>query len=129
MASFEIGNIITGSLEGRTTQAGVLDKAEDSDQFLLMSLAEGEVFEAAGNNLANWKKSPAPDARWVEVYDAESETPFFAAYLPNFEAAVAVFRAFEARDGDFRVEIYTTEDSENDMLDSMGYFGSGAEPD
>ncbi|HEY4077232.1 MAG TPA: hypothetical protein VGM26_09910 [Rhizomicrobium sp.] len=129
MASFDIGNIITGSLEGRTTQAIILDKAEDSDQLLLMTLTEGEIFEAVGANVADWKKSPTPDARWVEVYDAESETPFFAAYLPNFTAAVAVFRAFEAREGDFRVEIYTTEDSENDTLDSMGYFGNGADPD
>jgi hypothetical protein len=129
MASFDIGDIIMGSLEGRPTQAIVLDKAEDSDQLVLMTLTEGVVFEIAGADVADWKKSPAPDARWVEVYDPESEAPFFAAYLPSFAAAVAVFRAFEARDGDFRVEIYTTEDSENETLDSMGYFGNGAEPD
>ncbi len=121
---FDIGDLVTGTLEGRTVQAVVLDKAEGEGRLLLMTIPEGAVSDVAETDVASWSRLPSPQARWVEVYEPQSQTPFFAAYVPDIAAAVAVYRAFEARDGDFRVEIYTTEDGENEMLDSIGYFGN-----
>ena len=36
--------------------------------------------------------------------------------------------AFEARDGDFKVEIYTNDERENEMLDEIGYADVGLHP-
>lgn len=119
----EIGDLLkkTDSSDGEA-QAVVLDKAEDDGRLLLMSMPAGEVFEASAEEGAAWTTASVPPARWVEVYEPEAPSPFFAAYVPDIHNAIAVYRAFEAREGDFKVEIYTTDDRENEMLDEIGYF-------
>lgn len=116
--SFEIGDLLT---HGGEAQAVVLDKAEDG-RLLLMSLPEGEVSEATAEEAAQWMPAPQPRARWVEVYEMDVQQPFFAAYVPGIVSAIAIYRAFEAREGDFRVEIYTNDARENELLDQIGYF-------
>lgn len=117
---FDIGDLLRQA--GDTAQAVVLDKDEDSGRLLLMRLPTGEVSELSAEDAAEWAFVPAPEARWVEVYEVDAPSPFFAAYVPDIQAAIAIYRAFEAREGDFRVEIYTNDDRENEMLDGIGYF-------
>lgn len=100
----------------------MLDKAEDDGRLLLMSLPEGEVSEATPEEAAQWMHAPQPQARWVEVYEMDAQSPFFATYVPDIGGAIAIYRAFEAREGGFRVEIYTNDARENEMLDQIGYF-------
>ena len=117
--SFEIGDLLT---RGGEAQAVVLDKAEDDGRLLLMSLPQGEVSEATAEEAAQWTLAPQPRARWVEVYEMDVQQPFFAAYVPDIDSTIAIYRAFEAREGGFRVEIYTNDARENEMLDQIGYF-------
>jgi hypothetical protein len=119
---FEIGDLLAKGGD-MAAQAVVLDKTEDGARLLLMTLPAGEALEIAATEASAWTKTAAPIARWVEVYEAETPSPFFAAYVPDIHAAIAVYRAFEAREGDFKVEIYTSDDQENEMLDGIGYFG------
>jgi hypothetical protein len=117
--SLEIGDLLARQ-DGTEAQAVVLDKSQDDGRLLVMSLTSGEVTEVA--DAASWTRVPGPLARWVEVYEVDDPSPFFAAYVPGIDSAIAIYRAFEARDGDFKVEIYTNDDRENEMLDGIGYF-------
>jgi hypothetical protein len=119
---FEIGDLLAKD-GGTAAEAVVLDKTEDGARLLVMTLPAGEAFEIDAAQAASWTKTAAPAARWVEVYEADTPSPFFAATVPDIHAAIALYRAFEAREGDFKVEIYTNDDQENEMLDGIGYFG------
>lgn len=121
-ADFEIGDLLAKGGDA-VAQAVVLDKAEDGARLLLMTLPAGEALEIAASEATSWTKTATPPARWVEVYEADEPSPFFGAYVPDIHAAIAIYRAFEAREGDFKVEIYTGDDQENEMLDGIGYFG------
>jgi hypothetical protein len=116
---FEIGNILSGRIDGDMAQAIVLDRSEDTDALMLMRLPTGELFEVAPDGLSDWSLAPSPTARWVEVYELDAEQPFFAAYLPNFDAAMAVHRAFAQREGDFRVDIYAASEEEIEKLEAL----------
>lgn len=118
---FQIGDLLKQA-GGMEAQAVVLDKADDSGRLLLMSLPAGEIFEVSAEETAPWTAAPVPQARWVEVYELDAPSPFFAAYVPDIHSAIAIYRAFEARDGDFKVEIYTNDERENEMLDEIGHF-------
>lgn len=120
-SGFAVGDLITGQDEGETVQALVLDKAEDSGTLLLMRLPAGDPVEVASDQLAGWALAPAPEARWVEVYDGGEEEPFFAAYVPSFDAAIGVHQAFEKRDGEFHVLVYPANPAEAERLRQMGY--------
>lgn len=121
--SLEIGDLLKqAGVSGDAAAAVVLDKAEDDGRLLLMHLPAGEVSEVSAEEAAAWTRAPAPAARWVEVYEADDPSPFFATYVPDIQAAIAVYRAFEAREGDFKVEIYTQDEGENTVLDGIGYF-------
>jgi hypothetical protein len=117
----EIGDLLARQA-GAEPEAVVLDKSQDDGRLLVMSLSSGEVTEVAATDAASWTRVPGPLARWVEVYEVDDPSPFFAAYVPGIDSAIAIYRAFEARDGDFKVEIYTSDDRENEMLDGIGYF-------
>ena len=121
-AVFEIGDLLAKG-GNMAVQAVVLDKTEDGARLLLMTLPAGEALEIAATEATAWTKAAAPVARWVEVYEGGEPSPFFTAYLPDIHAAISLYRTFEARDGDFKVEIYTSDDQENEMLDGIGYFG------
>lgn len=120
---FEIGDLLkqAGS-SSAGADAVVLDKAQDDGRMLVMRIPAGEVFEVSAAEASSWTAVSPPEARWVEVYEVEDSAPFFAAYVPDIHSAIAIFRAFEARDGDFRVEIYTNDERENELLDGIGYF-------
>lgn len=120
---FQIGDLLMQAAgSGTKAQAVVLDKADDSGRLLLMSLPAGAIFEASAEEAASWITAPVPQARWVEVYELDAPSPFFAAYVPDIHSAIAIYRAIEAREGDFKVEIYTNDARENEMLDEIGYF-------
>ena len=121
--SFEIGDLLkqAGS-SSASAEAVVLDKAQDDGRLLLMRMPAGEVLEVSAADASSWTHVAQPEARWVEVYEVDDPSPFFAAYVPDIHSAIAIFRAFEAREGDFRVEIYTNDERENEMLDGIGYF-------
>jgi hypothetical protein len=115
-AGFHIGDIISGQDEGATVQAVVLDKSDTDGAILLMRLPAGDAAEVAAVELTGWCVVPPPEARWVEVYEQGAQEPFFAAYLPNFDAALAVRQAFDNRDGDFQVVIYAASEAEGERL-------------
>jgi len=119
--SLEIGDLLAKA-DGAEPEAVVLDKAQDDGRLLLMRMPAGEVFEVPAEEVSSWTAVSQPEARWVEVYEVEDSSPFFAAYVPDIHSAIAIFRAFEAREGDFRVEIYTNDERENELLDGIGYF-------
>ena len=119
--SLEIGDLLARQA-GAEPDAVVLDKSQEDGRLLVMTLATGEVSEVPAGEAAAWTRVPGPLARWVEVYEVDDPSPFFAAYVPGIDSAIAIYRAFEARDGDFKVEIYTTDERENEMLDGIGYF-------
>lgn len=123
--SFQIGDLLqrAGGASGQP-DAVVLDRAEDSGQLLVMMLPDGAAREVSPEEAEDWVHAKSPAGRWVEVYASDTASPFFAAYVPDISAAIAIYRAFEARDGDFKVEIYTNDDRENEMLDGIGYFGN-----
>ena len=104
--------------------AVVLDATEDGSRLLVMTLPDGAAQEIEATDTADWKRAPAPTARLVEVFELDAPAPFFSAYLPDIQAAIAVYRAFEAREGDFRVDIYTHDEAEQEMLDGIGYYGA-----
>jgi hypothetical protein len=112
----EIGQMLTGKLDGSGESVIVLDKAEDSGELLLMALSTGRSFEVAAEEVKDWTHVPPPDARWVEIYEGEDEEPFFAAYAPSLNHAIAIGRVFEQRDGDFRVEIFAASSEEQQSL-------------
>jgi hypothetical protein len=120
-SGFAIGDLIAGQDEGESVQAIVLDKDEDSGRLLLMRLPAGEAAEVTPGELAGWALAPGPDARWVEVYDGDDEEPFFATYVPSFDAGIAIHRAFEKRDGEFHVLVYPADQAEAERLRQMGY--------
>jgi hypothetical protein len=115
-SSFRIGQILVGKLNGADQKAIVLDKAEDSGELLLMALSDGTPFEVAAAEVKDWAPVLPPEARWVEVYDSESEEPFFAAYVPALSDAIAIGHVFEEREGDFRVEIFAATNEEQRQL-------------
>ena len=118
--SFEIGDLLSKTAGG-AAEAVVLDKAQDG-RLLVMTVPAGEVSELPAGEAAGWSVAAQPVARWVEVYEMDDPSPFFAAYVPDIQGAIAIYRAFEAREGDFKVEIYTHDARENEMLDEIGYF-------
>jgi hypothetical protein len=121
--SFQIGDLLKGAQSsGAEAEAVVLDRAEEDGRLLVMRLPAGEVVEVSAAEAGSWTHVPPPAARWVEVYEVDDPSPFFATYVPDIQSAIAIYRAFEAREGDFKVEIYTHDDRENEMLDEIGYF-------
>jgi hypothetical protein len=82
-SSFQIGQILVGKLDGTDQRANVLDKAEDSGELLLMALSDGKSFEVTAAEVKDWALVPPPEARWVEVYDSESEEPLLCCICPH----------------------------------------------
>src|ERR1700743_1901557 len=101
--TFAIGEFISGDRDGEKCTAVVLDKSEESGELLLLWLTDHQCEEVATERLAGWQRGAVPDARWVEVYEGDAQEPFFSGYLPTFQAALAVHKTFQERDGDFRV--------------------------
>lgn len=114
---FKIGEFISGTLQGRACQAVILDKDEDDQGFLILSLLDHQCAEVPKAELIGWSRAAIPDARWVEVFRPEESKPFFAGYLPSFQAALAVHQAFHKRDGDYHVVIFTASEYEERLLE------------
>ena len=126
-AQFEIGEFVTGQRDGETCQAVILDKSDDTGELLVLWLSEQTCGQIKTSELAGWQRGAVPDARWVEVSEGDSDEPFFAGYLPTMQAALAVLKTFQEREGDFRVEIFTQHEDEQEMLDGIGYYGADSE--
>jgi hypothetical protein len=84
-----------------------------------MWLSGHQCTEVATDQLAGWSRAAVPDARWVEVYEGDAPEPFFAGYLPTFQAALAVYQTFQKREGAFRVEIFTASEYEDELLEEI----------
>jgi hypothetical protein len=116
---FQIGEFVTGQRQGETCQAVILDKNDDTDELLVLWLSEQKCGEIKASEFDGWARGPVPDARWVEVYAADAEEPFFEGYLPTLQAALAVLKTFQDREGDFRVEIFTANEYEDQLVDEV----------
>lgn len=112
---YGIGQILVGKSDGRPIRAIVLDKAEDSGELLLMTLSEGRALEIGAEDAKSWTLDPPPEARWMEVSEGEDDPPFFAAYLPTLNDALAAAKVFSDR-GEFRVEIFAASDEEQNQI-------------
>jgi hypothetical protein len=116
---FKIGELVTGERAGETCQAVILDKNDDTNELLVLWLSEQKCGEIKASELDGWARGPVPDARWVEVYKSDSEEPFFEGYLPTLQAALAVLKTFQEREGDFRVEIFTASEYEDGLVEEV----------
>jgi hypothetical protein len=116
---FEIGEFVTGEREGQTCQAVILDRSGDTGHLLVLWLSDQKCGQIEASELDGWQRAAVPDARWVEVFAADAGEPFFAGYLPTFQAALAVLKTFQEREGDFRVEIYTASEYEDELIDEV----------
>jgi hypothetical protein len=114
-----IGEFISGEWEGKTCEAVVLDRVEDTGALLVMWLSDHRCAEITPEKLVGWSRAAIPDARWVEAYKAGASEPFFAGYLPTFHAALAVCQTFQTRDADVRVEIFTASEYEDELVDTI----------
>lgn len=116
---FQVGEFITGERDGEICHAVVLDKNSADGSLLLLWLSDNQCAEIGPAELQGWGRGVVPDARWVEVYKGGAEEPFFAGYLPTFQAALSVYQTFEKRDGIFRVEIFTASEYEDHLIDEV----------
>src|SRR4030095_5290871 len=70
-------------------------------------------------DVQGFEYSTIPDARWVEVYEKDKEEPIFAAYLPSFRAALGVLKWFNDQKADFKVDIFTANEYEEQLIDEF----------
>jgi hypothetical protein len=55
----------------------------------------------------------------VEVYGKDNEKPIFAAYVPTFQAALGILKWFNDQRADFKVDIFSANDYEEQLIDEF----------
>lgn len=118
MSAFKPGDYISDDRSGQTVRAVVLAKRKSGELELLWIPGHGcQVVPQA--DVQGFEHSTIPDARWVEVYEKDNDEPIFAAYLPSFQAALDVLKWFNDQKADFRVDIFTANDYEDQLIDEF----------
>jgi len=119
MSEFKPGDYISDDRSGQSVHAVVLAKRKSGELELLWIPGQG-CQVVSPTDVQGFEHSPIPDARWVEVYDKNNEDqPIFAAYLPSFQAALSVLKWFNDQKADFRVDIFTANDYEEQLIDEF----------
>lgn len=118
MSDFRPGDYISDNRSDEPVRAVVLAK-RDSGELELLWLADHGCQVVPPADVQGFEHSIIPDARWVEVYQKDKEEPIFAAYLPSFQAALGVLKWFNDQKADFRVDIFTANDYEEQLIDEF----------
>ena len=118
MSEFKPGDYISDDRSGQSVRAVVLARRKSGELELLWLADHGcQVVRPA--DVQGFEHSAIPDARWVEVYEKGNEEPIFAAYLPSFPAALGVLKWFKDQKADFKVDIFTANDYEEQLIDEF----------
>jgi hypothetical protein len=118
MNEFKPGVYITDDRSGQAVRAVVLAKRKSGELELLWLADHGcQILSPA--DVQGFEYSTIPDARWVEVYEKDNEEPIFAAYLPSFLAALGVLKWFNDQKAGFKVDIFTANDYEEQLIDEF----------
>lgn len=116
---FRAGDVLANS-ESRVL---VVACGADCTTGMLMPLPDGELREAHIDDMAGWKLVYLSGPRFVEVRRKSSNKMVWCSYLPDIEAAIALWQKLEwAEPSDFTVKIQTQHASETQMLAEVGYF-------
>jgi hypothetical protein len=118
MSEFKPGDYISDDRSGQSIRAVVLAKRK-SGELELLWLADHGCQVVPPTDVQGFEHSAIPDARWVEVYERGNEDPIFAAYLPSFQAALGVLKWFNDQKADFKVDIFTANDYEEQLIDEF----------
>jgi hypothetical protein len=118
MSEFKPGDYISDDRSGQSVRAVVLAKRKSGELELLWLANHGcQVVPPA--DVRGFEHGAIPDARWVEVYEKDNTKPIFAAYLPTFQAALGVLKWFDDQKTDFKVDIFTANDYEDQLTDEF----------
>jgi len=115
MSEFKPGDYISDDRSGQSVRAVVLARRK-SGELELLWLADHGCQVVAPQDAQTFTQSIIPEARWVEVYEAGSEDPIFAAYLPSFQAALGVLKWFNDQRAGHKVDIFTANDYEEQLI-------------
>lgn len=121
LTRFRAGDV----LENSDSSMSVLVVAcgADCTTAMLMPLPYGELYETQIEDMAGWKVAYLPGPRLVEVRRRSSKKIVWSSYVPNIDAAIALWQKLEwAEPRDFDVEIHAQHPSELELLDDVGYF-------
>jgi len=101
----------------------VLSADSDGRHGTLMQLPGGNSFEAGLEDLRDWEVARLPGPRLVHVRWLKPGAASWSAYLPNFDAARALWRELESKSpGQFEVEICAQHIDEKLALQDIGYY-------
>ena len=115
MSEFKPGDYISDDRSGQAVRAVVLAKRK-SGELELLWLADHGCQIVPPADAQSFVHSTIPDARWVEVYEKDNDTPIFAAYLPGLQAALGVLKWFSDQKAGFKVDIFTANDYEEQLI-------------
>jgi hypothetical protein len=118
MSEFKPGDYISDDRSGQSVRAVILAKRK-SGEFELLWIPEHGCQVLPPADVQGFERSAVPDARWVEVYEKDNQEPIFAAYLPTFQAALGVLKWFNDQKADFKVDIFTANDYEEQLIDEF----------
>jgi hypothetical protein len=101
----------------------VISRTEDGQNAMLMPLPNGELYEARIGDMQGWEIPYLRGPRLVEVRRKSSNRIEWSSYLPDFDAALALWRKFDALQlHHFEVHICTQHPDELAILERCGYF-------
>ena len=115
MREFKAGDYISDDRSGQPVRAVVLARRM-SGELEHLWLADHGCQVVPPADVQGFQHSAVPAARWVEVSGKDSEEPIFAAYLPSFQAALGVLKWFNDRKAGFKVDIFTANDYEEQLI-------------
>ena len=118
MSEFKPGDYISDDRSGQSVRAVVLAKRK-SGELELLWIPEHRCQVVPPADVQGFAYGAIPDARWVEVYEKGNQEPIFAAYLPTFQAALGVLKWFDDQKADFKVDIFTANDYEEQLIDEF----------
>jgi len=115
MSEFKPGDYISDDRSGQSVRAVVLGKRK-SGELELLWLADHGCQVVQPKDAQGFTHSIIPEARWVEVYETGNDAPVFAAYLPSFQAALGVLKWFNDQGAGHKVNIFTANDYEEQLI-------------
>jgi hypothetical protein len=118
MREFYPGDYLSDDRSGQPARAVVLAKRK-SGELELLWLADHGCQVVAPADVQGFERGAIPDARWVEVYEKDDEKPIFAAFLPSIQAALGVLKWFSDQKADFKVDIFTANDYEEQLIEEF----------
>lgn len=120
LTGFRAGDVLQNA---ERLQVLVVACGADCTTAMLMPLPDGELYEAHIDDVSGWTLAYLNGPRFVEVRRKSSKKIVWSSYLPDIDAAIALWQKLEwAQPRDFDVEIRTQHPSEFQMLNDIGYF-------